>query len=323
MNWDLLVTPLAVLAVLLLFRFVGCDFGGPDVFESDDPYHKAVVKDNPVIYYRLQEKGNDTTAKDEMGNLNGTYQKVPFPLDAGDPAYRSTSVPTPDLQLGLTPSLIKTSPEATAVLMHGGLVFATSADPPLNGLTRFALDVLVFPEWDLTQKGFFYSVMENSMFAAGHGGAPGVKNAGFALYAGPDNLGDPNSPYTWQLWIGTGNEFLRALQVDQQRLALVKPEPTYLMATFDDTQAFLWVYSANQDIDLVKFELLRPPYIPAKETLRIGISGGVPALFPPFPGPSGFLYPFQGRMAEVAIYDTIPDETRILSHISSAFGGTG
>jgi len=322
MALDWLVIPLAVLAVLLLFRFVACDFTGPKEFIPDEKYELAVKLDDPVVYYRLQETGTATEARAEVGPHNGTFEKVPFPISAGDPAYRSTAVPVPVLDLG-QPSLLKALPEATSVRMHGGLVFVTAADPPLNNLTRFTLEVMVLPEWDLNRKGFFYCVIENSMFAPGHTGQPDVKNAGFALYAGPDDLGDPNSPYTWQLWVGTGAEFLRAFPVDRTKLALVKNEPTYLAALFDDTQAFLWAYTSDQDFNLVKFELLRPPYIPANQLLRIGIEGGFAALFPPLPGPAGFLYPFQGRVTEAAIYNRSLEEIRIMSHISSAFDGTG
>ena len=57
--------------------------------------------------------------------------------------------------------------------------------------------------------------------------------------------------------------------------------------------------------------------------LWIGISGPRRALFAPFPGPdpgsSGFLYPFNGRIAEVAIYNKIVPLDRIFTHGLAAF----
>jgi hypothetical protein len=105
---------------------------------------------------------------------------------------------------------------------------------------------------------------------------------------------------------------------------LVRAESTYLAVTFDDTQAFLYVYTADGDIDLISHELVRPPYLrathpPGDISLRIGIAGGSAALVPPFPGPPGLLYPFVGRMAEVAIYETVLDPGRIKSHIMASF----
>jgi hypothetical protein len=49
------------------------------------------------------------------------------------------------------------------------------------------------------------------------------------------------------------------------------------------------------------------------------MAGGSAALVPPFPGPPGGLYPFVGRTAEVAIYDTVLGLDRIKSHITNAF----
>jgi hypothetical protein len=53
--------------------------------------------------------------------------------------------------------------------------------------------------------------------------------------------------------------------------------------------------------------------------LGIGLSARYSALIPPFPGPQGFIYPFVGRIAEVAVYNTFLDEGRICSHIMNAF----
>ncbi|PYM73165.1 MAG: hypothetical protein DME10_10705, partial [Candidatus Rokuibacteriota bacterium] len=66
-DWYFLTTPLAVLAVLLLFRFIGCTAftagENPTVETKPGPtgdpvadYPGTVLKDNPVSYWRLQEK---------------------------------------------------------------------------------------------------------------------------------------------------------------------------------------------------------------------------------------------------------------------------
>src|SRR4029434_9200095 len=61
-GWYLVLAPLAVLAVLVLFRFIGCAslldiedvryIHGPSRPDSA----KTVLSDNPVSYWRLQEK---------------------------------------------------------------------------------------------------------------------------------------------------------------------------------------------------------------------------------------------------------------------------
>jgi hypothetical protein len=86
----------------------------------------------------------------------------------------------------------------------------------------------------------------------------------------------------------------------------------------------LYAYTAGEDIDFISHELVRPAYLPATHpagniSLRIGLAGASAALVPPFPGPSGLLYPFLGRMAEVAVYETVLDPERIRAHIEAAF----
>src|SRR5947209_19598460 len=99
-EWSLLITPLAVLAVLALFRFVGCSS-----FTGSDPayghYDVVVGTDGPVSYWRLQEGPGATTAKDERGLGNGTYGKAPSPLAAGAPALKSTAVNPTDVETGI------------------------------------------------------------------------------------------------------------------------------------------------------------------------------------------------------------------------------
>jgi hypothetical protein len=96
--------------------------------------------------------------------------------------------------------------------------------------------------------------------------------------------------------------------------------PTYLAATYSATEAFLFVYDENRDWDFVKYELDHQTYKAAGlADLFIGISGPTRrALFSP-PGPNQFLYPFNGRLAEVAVYGKVLSEPQIVSHMGSAF----
>jgi hypothetical protein len=313
-DWSTLLVPIAVLAVLMLFRFVGCGFtgqAGVDI-DTDDPYENAVEKDGPFVFYRLQEIGTPGTVVDRMQHKDGVYSVATSALS--EPAYLSATIAVPSIQLGAASIMLK-EPSATSVRFNGSVAAAFGQ---ITDLPRFTLEVIVSPEWDVAnQLGLFYCVIENSMRTVQS--AP-QKNAGFAIFAGPDNIVNPTvSPYCWQLWIGTGNAFERANPIAGGPGPLVKAEPTYLAVTFDEAHAFLYAYNANANIDLVKNELIRRPYIQATETLRIGIAGTSAALIPPFPGPAGFLYPFVGRMAEVAIYPYVLDEQRIISHIMSAF----
>jgi hypothetical protein len=315
-EWYILLLPIAILGVIFLFRFAGCTFSAPVSKYADE-----VIADNPFVYYRLQATGGlPASAADAMNRKNGTYGVSPSPLN--DPAHLSPAVLTPGIELGAL-SIVEKLPTSTAVRFNGSEVFATG---PLGDFSRFTFEAIVRPEWDLlNQRGFFYCVAESSLHVPGQGAPTPLKNAGFAVFAGPHDLNNPSaSPYCWQLWAGTGTEFHRAMPVESGPVPLVKAENTYLAVTFDDTQVFLHVFTPGEDLDFISHELVRPAYLPATHpeeniSLRIGIAGRSAALVPPFPGPPGLLYPFVGRMAEVAFYDTVLGPDRIKSHIMLGF----
>jgi hypothetical protein len=327
-DWYMLLVPAAVFGVLSLFRFLGC-FGAhlSDILIQN--YPQDVLFDNPVVYYRMHEFGL-SIAHDETGHQDGQYAVSPSGglLSGSDAStYLSLPVPIPSIHLG-APSVLPKDPGGSSVQFNGSQLFSG-----LPALPVFTVDALVHPEWDIVNERNFYGVIDYSSFVPGLG-APGPgRNAGFAIYAGPDNPLDLNSPICWQLWIGTGkdtgagNVFTRAIPLDGSPGPLVSPEDTYLAVQFDATQAFLWGYTVHADFNQVRFALSVPPYVPSASntTLRIGISfSGTAVLIPPFPGPPGafLIYPFVGRMAELAVYNSVLSEGRICSHIMNAFDTT-
>jgi len=328
-DWYTLLVPVAVLAVLLLFRFVGCGFHGTAQMVIQH-YADDVLQDNPVVYYRMQENAGAVKADDETGLHNAQYGVADgihtLPILSGSEAatYFSQPILVPSIQVAAL-SVMPKDPQDRSVHFNGS--FLTT-----NGnltLSRFSIDALVHPDWDLANERNFYCVIDYSNFMPGKGSPGPNRNAGFAIYAGPDNPLDINSPICWQLWIGTGNEFARADPVpipgDPRPLHRVSAEDTYLAVQFGDTQAFLWAFTTKADLDHVMFQVTRRPYVPAADPdparlpLRVGISGSFAGLFAPFPSPQGFVYPFVGRIAEVAVYNTALDQARIMSHIMNAF----
>jgi hypothetical protein len=319
-DWYMLLVPPAVLAVLLLFQLVGCDFDGPMIMVAQ-PYPDDVVPDGPVVYYRMQEQPGATDAADEMGHVNGKYGISPSPLN--DPAFFSLPIASPSQQLGAE-SVIPTDAAELSVRFNGSFV-STQGQGAIGDLSVFSLEALVHPEWDLSNQRDFFCVIDLSNFVPGLGTPGPGRNAGFAVYAGPDNPNDPASPICWQLWIGTGDEFARANPIGGGPGPLVLQADTYLAVQYDTGSATLWAYTANVDLNSVKFPVIRRPYVQAKDptptnlALRIGLSGANSGLFPPFPGPPNFVFPFVGRIAEAAVYNKILNEGRIMSHIMNAF----
>jgi hypothetical protein len=316
------LTPLAVLAVLLLVRFVGCnqllDLDQTELVE----YPPAVLADRPVSWWRLQEKPATTTvpggtAKDEMGNYDGAYYQAPAPLAIGDQLMTPAANPIV-LEIGVT-GLIATDGTLTSMRVQGAAVEVPFA-PQLNP-AQFTLEMFAEPEWNINNAatwGKYYCVLESSDAPAEGSGLR--KSRGFAIYAGPDDPSTPNTPYRWQFWAGDGSTFRQLKPVAQNDGTLVTGAPTYIAVTFDGAQYALWVYTQSSDVDMVKHVLASVPYVPATVgPLRIGLSGLRRALVGPAPGPNRDLYPFSGRIQEVAIYDKALIEEHILSHLFGAF----
>lgn len=327
-TWQLWLVPLAVVAVLVLFRFVGCQV----VFPLDDvtfgPYPEEVMKDAPVAYWRMQETTANTTVPggtvhSETGAHDGQLAAAQNPLP-DDPPTMSPEADPLRLEIGVTPGLVAQDAAATCFRVQGGLV-GVPQRPELN-TQHFTLEAFVHPEWGVTDPqrlGRYYCVMESSDPVPA--GSTASKRLGYALYAGPEDPANPNSPYRWQLWVGNGSGFVQVKELDPvpnpaKEAPLVVAAPTYVAATFDGAQAFLWVYSADRDIEHVKYELQLPPYVPNTDGgLTIGISGARRSIIAPFPGPGRFMYPFSGKIQEVAYYDKALPESRIISHLMSAF----
>jgi hypothetical protein len=298
-DWHILVVPAAVLAVLLLFRFVGCGFHGTASMVVQ-PYADDVLQDTPVVYYRMQENAGAVTADDEQGFLSGHYvvadgihTLVPILNGSDASTYRSLPIPVSSIQVAASSVMPKDAGDRS-VHFNGSFL---SANGSLGDLSRFSVDALVHPEWDLANERNFYCVIDYSNFVQGQGPPGPNRNAGFAVYAGPDNPFDLTSPICWQLWIGTGNEFARANPSKGGPGPLASAEDTYLAVQFNDKQAFLWAFTTKADLDQVKFEVIRRPYLPATDpdaarlSLGVGISGSFAGLIAPFPSPQGFIYP--------------------------------
>jgi hypothetical protein len=320
------VTPLAVLLVLLLFRFVGCAriFGMEEVvdpYEGLNSYGQIILYDDPVAFWQLREEPqtdpNGANARDETGNHSGIYGMVLSPYQE-DALHLSPPVSTVTLTLGETPPLQNYDMAATCVKMDGGFVRAAYADE-LNAPT-FTIEALVLPLWDLVSpaaQGRYRCVMESTNNPPPNG----RKNQGYALYAGPEDPSQLNTPFRWQLWIGDGTIFRRLAQVDPTAPGtLVTAAPTYLAVTFDGTAFYLYVYTESSDMSFASTQLVSQPYVQNPNgDFTIGITGLTRALVPPFPGPQQRLYPFHGQMEEVAVYDKALTDAQIMAHIMAAF----
>jgi hypothetical protein len=335
-EWYFLLTPVSVLAVLLLFRFIGCASilglddvqyvqkpGPPAVAEPDYPQTVMDEKDpanNPVLisYWRLQERSSTTpvpggTAKDEQGLNHGTYKIVTLPASTPDHSP-ATAQPAGTLSLEAQ-GLLEYEPSSTSAEVHGGYI---EVAPTLTlNIPQFTAEALVFPMWDQSQPNFgrYYSVIESS----GPLG-PGPKKLGFAIYAGPQDPQHLQTPYRWQVWLGDGTQFKQITSSSRPPALIEFNKTNYLAVTYDGTTLRLYTFFTGKNVDDV-LSVQEPfsPYSPNAGTgvpLFIGMGLG---LFPPFPATIQQRYPFHGRIEEVAMYKMALSTGRITSHIGAAF----
>jgi len=350
-EWYVVLAPLALLAVLSLVRFVGCSsFGAgaePAVETKPGPtptsppvvdYEGTVRKDNPVSYWRLQEKvaaqpappgapnvpGSGSAAVDTMSHNNGTYKAIkvqppapppppatpPFPLDS--PAAPGS------LALEAAGLLELTGQQSTSMNVDGGYVevpFGLSLK-----LQTFSVEALVRPAWSPSETGLYRSVIS---FCSVDITPAAPKAFGFGLFAGPDPS-NPAGSDVWQIWLGDGTTF-KLMKDPVRSLTPVDFNHTnYVGVTYDDAtkklNMYIYVPGIGMDLDSGVAHPLKdltvPAYSPvssATQSLLIGMHR--PPIAPGAPSPFPLYHPFKGRIQEVAIYGAALPVERIASHV--------
>jgi hypothetical protein len=335
-DWSWTLTPLGVLAVLLLVRFAGCGSFGSSAAETETKpgtgggggggggTGAATIPDYPetirkeknlgtasvlISYWRLQQTSQSDPAKDETNKNPGQYKTPTAPLTDLGPE-RSPAAPG-TLALG-KPGNLGFEDSDVCIETNGGYV-EVPFDASLNNLASFTLEAIVVPLWSASisaaAPGRYRSVIEF--------GGKQPKKTGFALYAGPEDFNNPTTgQYRWQLGIGSGNAFPRYLGPPVRFNV-----PNYLAVSFDGPSKKIqfWLYYEDVDIDNVKQPVINVPLVDLNNVatlpLLIGMGRSIST------GSPDSRFPFHGKIQEVAIYNAALDENRIIAHISAAFKG--
>jgi hypothetical protein len=323
--WPLVFVPVAVLTMLALFRFVGCDsvFGLESV-DIGDSYQDTVASDHPVSYWRLQDAHgaepaaatspnvpvSGGAAKDETGTNDGMFKVV-----ALVPPPELPDSPSASGTLALeAPGLLDLSGHGanTSLSVDGGYVevaFSTSLLLP-----SFTIEAVVFPEWSTAETGLFRTVIALSTVDATPGSAKGF---GFGLFAGP-HPADPASPDVWQIWLGDGTSFLPMKDPTRNLTPVDFTKSNYLAVTYDDPTKTLNMFVYVQGIDLdsgVGHPLKNvavagfSPVADPTQSLLIGMHR------PPLGNTIPVYHSFKGRIQEVAVYREALGIDRIMSHV--------
>ncbi len=288
-----IVAPAALLALVLLFRFVGCglDSEGVNVPHDSPDYDDTVLGHSALVaYWRLGEAAGPTAA-DEKGVNPGTYETVTLAVDGNSPATASPPV----LNFG-TPGLLVSDPARTSVQVDGGFV-TVPFNVTLNKPT-FTIEAWVFPEWSGEDPLFFRAVLASR-------DAPEGVVQGFNLYAGRNSDDMADTGIYWQAWLGGGG-------ADWQRLlgpVVELGQAAYLAVTYDGATLKLYVNGSSDEAGTPDVQMAATYTPNAAQPLFIGM--GAPEL----PEPR---FPFKGRIQEVAVYNAALSGTDIDNHFMAA-----
>jgi hypothetical protein len=324
--WPLVLAPFAVLSILALFRFVGCDsLLGLKHFEAKDSYQDTVASDHPVSYWRFQDAHgaeppaatspnvpvSGGTAKDETGANDGVFKVVdlmPPPALPDSPSAPGT------LALEATGLLDLSGYGANASLsVDGGYVevaFSTSLLLP-----SFTIEAIVFPEWSTAETGLYRTVIALSTVDTTPGSTKGF---GFGLFAGPADPVNPGGPDVWQIWLGDGTSFLPMKDPARNLTPVDFTKSNYLVVTYDGPTKTLnmFVYVQGIDLDSGVGHPLKSvtvagfsPVADPTQSLLIGMHR------PPVGNTIPVYHSFKGRIQEVAVYREALGIERIMSHV--------
>ena len=292
----LVATPPALLALVFLLCFVGCDrVFGLEPIPENPPFTKYTpsILDEPtlVAYWPLGEPPGAPTAVDLKGNRNGTYLAQALP---DDPAIGSAGAPgtlvlgQPGIVAGDTAAPFD-DPNArtTCIEVNGGYV-SVPYDPALNPakVDGFTLEAWVRVGWSGD------STAANRTIMTALDQVTGLR--GFWLYAGGDNI--------WKALIGTGPgpTFVNGPDV-------LLDTTNHIVLTYDGTFVELFV-NGTQSTSVAS------DYVPSDQS-RLFIGAGAPHL----PDPR---FPWVGNIQCVALYRGALSPDQVAQHAVEGNGGT-
>jgi Concanavalin A-like lectin/glucanases superfamily len=285
----LLAIPFALLAIVLLLCFVGCDFPLGQLPEPKPftEYSSKILAEPTLVAYWPLDEATGSVAADHKNNHDGEYLSRVFPAD---PVRRSAATPAsgPVLNLGQDGLLEgdrvspfdATSPRTTSIEVNGGYV-SVPFDPALNPTQAdgFTIEAWVRVEWSATDTVALRVVMVS--FDTAGGGANG-----YALLASPDDTPGQEGQYNWQAQVGAGTS-----------ITVVNGPHV----TFDATTHLVLTYDPNAPPGptLTLFVDAQPHSVQtdyqASTQSRLFIGAGAPFL----PEPR---FPWVGRLQCIAVY---------------------
>jgi hypothetical protein len=318
-DWIIVVTPLLVLPIVLLFRFVGC--GAPDEL-SDEPVteqvpagppryrdyilpdpekpnrgtvkHAFVVPkaDDVIAYWRLVD-GFGTVVIDEKGFQHGTYETVTSPIveppTSAEAGSQDANAGAAGIVTLASASLIDSDPTKKGAAFFGGYVLIQ----PRPGLytDEFTIEAWYSPGWGLNVTGY-----EHTLFSAGAPAAASSGRTGFSVYADRDNR--------WRIRLAPAGEITLDKSAPFVDLAVRKRTHIALTVRAEGSQKRVRLF-----VDGLDAGQALTGYVPPTESLFIAVADK--------PDASGLqpYRPFIGTIQEVVLHRKALTSAEIENHV--------
>jgi len=304
---------LALFGIVALLGFVGCRLARdsiPGEPQSSDPYRDAVNSATSLVAFWPLDESMGPTATDRSSHaFNGTYLTG---LGASNyDAVQQSAAAAGNVILGLpgiVPGDALFDARNPCPAFDGGIVSVPFAQL-INNTPPFTIEAWVLPGWTdadvQTQPALRGVVVSNDTSIP----------AGFGLFATPQNV--------WSFSVAFGSMVMEVKPpADADHTILLDGTTVYhLVVTYDgtvctifaNTQAkgvFEYATGSTTDPDPTK------KYVPLPASTPLFIGAGNPKAGTSPPP----LFPFTGRIEDVAIYGTVLDKTAIQSHFTNGFG---
>lgn len=296
-SWVFL-TPLALLAILLLLSFVGCANGWGEFAVPFTHYQSTVQGTGGLVAYWPLNETSSTTAVDFGPNggspqaFNGIYTPgANVPYDAADQSAAATGAVNLN-ESGIVPGDQVSNTASPCPYFDGGFVIVPW-DLELNPNPPFTLEAWVRPHWSANDVQNFpaFRAVAASADAAG-------TSKGFVLSATPDNF--------WAVAVGTGSGFVEAKPGAGSNQTILADTTYYLVVTYDGTTLNLWVNPADTSAG---------PYAQAAASGYVGPASPIPFFIGTGVSNTNTpLFPFNGWIQDVAFYNVLLDGHTIEAH---------
>jgi Concanavalin A-like lectin/glucanases superfamily len=324
--------PVILLGIVTTLCFAGCGFSGQSLPVFTTYSHTVLANPAVVAYWPLGEAADNVPAVDRTANPdNGQYiDPTTTPAIYPWPAVSVGNAPNPDVQSAAAPGSIAFAQPGivagdtvqpgndpnirTPCLVVNGCYVNVPLNAKINPTTSFTIEAWVRVDWTKDDPSAYRFVLD----------ARDINPCtGFGLLAHADD----NQPgvYHWQAIIGNGSTagFTFATS-DDPPITLNDPSlPSgityYLVVTYDGPSQTLTLYVDGQQ----RGPKVTPATYVANTTQPLWIGAGAPyvPLRPQAPGAlAGPLFPFEGAIQDVAIYNTALTLDVILTHLHNGNG---